>query len=120
MGGSGSGKSTIARLVAGLYEPWEGEILFDGKLRQQFPRAVVNNSLAVVDQDIFLFEGSVRDNLTMWDAHVSDDAVIQAAKDAHIHEEIATREGNYSFQVEEGEVISVVGNGNAWKLPGRW
>jgi NHLM bacteriocin system ABC transporter peptidase/ATP-binding protein len=102
VGGSGSGKSTVARLVAGLYEPWEGEILFDGKLRQQFPRAVVNNSLAVVDQDIFLFEGSVRDNLTMWDAHVSDEDMIRAAKDAHIHEEIEMREGNYSFQVEEG------------------
>ncbi len=94
VGGSGSGKSTIARLVAGLYEPWAGEILFDGQPRQQFPRAVVNNSLAVVDQDIFLFEGSVRDNLTMWDAHIPNEAVIQAAKDAH--------EGSYDYQVEEG------------------
>lgn len=102
VGGSGSGKSTVARLVAGLYEPWEGEILFDGKLRWDFSRAVVNNSLAVVDQDIFLFEGSVRDNLTMWDDHVPDEAVTQAAKDAHIHEEIAMREGSYDFHVEEG------------------
>ncbi|NJN54203.1 MAG: ATP-binding cassette domain-containing protein [Anaerolineae bacterium] len=102
VGGSGSGKSTIARLVAGLYESWHGEILFDDKLRPQFPRVIVNNSLAVVDQDIFLFEGSVRDNLTMWDAHIPNEDVIQAAKDAYIHEEIALREGGYDYLVEEG------------------
>lgn len=102
VGGSGSGKSTIARLVAGLYEPWEGEILFDGQIRNTLPRTILNNSLAVVDQEIFLFEGSIRDNLTMWNTHIPNESIIQAAKDACIHEEIARREGSYDFQVEEG------------------
>ena len=102
VGGSGSGKSTIARLVAGLYKPWTGSILFDGQKRNDIPRAIINNSLSVVDQEIFLFEGSVRDNLTMWDPHVSDEALIQAAKDAHIHEEVMRREDGFAFQVQEG------------------
>ena len=102
VGGSGSGKSTLARLVTGLYKPWEGEILFDGLERGAIPRSVLNNSLAVVDQSVFLFEGTVRDNLTLWDATVTLPEVVAAAKDACIHDDIAARPGGYDSPITEG------------------
>jgi NHLM bacteriocin system ABC transporter peptidase/ATP-binding protein len=101
VGGSGSGKSTVARLVAGLYEPWTGEILFDGRPRAEVSRAVLSQSLAVVDQDISMFEGSLRDNLTMWDPTVSEHRLTNAARDACIHDDITARPGGYGAGVEE-------------------
>lgn len=101
VGGSGSGKSTVAKLVAGLYEPWSGEILFDGRPRAEVPREVMTQSLAVVDQDISMFEGSLRDNLTMWDQTVTEQRLIEAAKDACIHDDITARPGGYAAAVEE-------------------
>jgi NHLM bacteriocin system ABC transporter peptidase/ATP-binding protein len=102
VGGSGSGKSTLAKLVTGLYEPWEGEILFDGLRRPEIPRALRTSSLAAVDQSVFLFEGTVRDNLTLWDTTVPLPEVVAAAKDACIHEDIAARPRGYESLVDEG------------------
>ncbi|MES1240550.1 MAG: NHLP family bacteriocin export ABC transporter peptidase/permease/ATPase subunit [Acidobacteriota bacterium] len=102
VGGSGSGKSTISRLVTGLYQPWSGEILFDGRRRGEIPPKVLSNSLGAVDQSVFLFEGTVRENLTLWDATVPLPEVVAAARDACIHEDVAARPGGYDSPVEEG------------------
>jgi NHLM bacteriocin system ABC transporter peptidase/ATP-binding protein len=102
VGGSGSGKSTVARVVSGLYDPWAGQVLLDGLPRAGHARRTLISSLAVVDQDIFLFEGTIRENLTMWDDTVSDADLVQAARDACIHDEISARTGGYSGKVEEG------------------
>ena len=102
VGGSGSGKSTITRLVTGLYQPWEGEILFDGRPRSAISPAVLASSLATVDQNVFLFKGTVRENLTLWDTTVPLAEVVAAAKDASIHEDVAARAGGYGSPVEEG------------------
>lgn len=102
VGGSGSGKSTLAKLISGLYAPWSGEILFDGQPMATVPRAMFTSSVAVVDQDISMYEGSLRDNLTLWDKTVPDAEVLYAAKDALIHHEIAARPGGYQSMVHEG------------------
>ncbi|HLM69289.1 MAG TPA: NHLP family bacteriocin export ABC transporter peptidase/permease/ATPase subunit, partial [Longimicrobium sp.] len=102
VGGSGSGKSTVARLVSGLYEPWAGEVLLDGMPRAAVPRPVMTSSFAVVDQDVFLFEGTVRENLTMWDPTVPEQDLVEAARDACIHDDISARAGGYTSLIEEG------------------
>ncbi len=99
VGGSGSGKSTIVRLIAQLYRPWSGEILFDSISRSDIPHAVFANSVAFVDQEIFLFEGTVRDNLTLWNPAIPDRDMVQAAKDAEIHEVIASRPKAYHSEI---------------------
>jgi NHLM bacteriocin system ABC transporter peptidase/ATP-binding protein len=102
VGSSGSGKSTLGRLICGLYKPWAGEIRLDGWRLSEIPEQVFANSVAYVDQDIFLFEGTVRDNLTLWDDTVTEADLSRALKDAAIHDDIATRAGNYDCHVNEG------------------
>jgi len=102
VGPSGSGKSTVAKLVTGLYAPWEGQVLFDGQPLDAVPRSMFTNSIGIVDQEIALFGGSIRENLTLWDSTVPDQVVIDACKDAAIHEDITSREGGYESRVEEG------------------
>ena len=102
VGGSGSGKSTIAKLIAGLYKPWSGEIKFDGKLMSEIDHEVFTGSLAVVDQDIILFEDTIANNIKMWDKSIEDFEMIMAARDAQIHEDIMQRENGYDYKILEG------------------
>ena len=102
VGASGSGKSTLSKLISNLYEPWSGEILFDGKRASQIDRSVFTGSVAVVDQDIILFEDPVADNIKMWDGSIEDFEMIMAARDAQIHTAIMQREGAYRHKMLEG------------------
>ena len=101
VGASGSGKSTVAKLVSGLYPPWKGEILFDGQPRANVPHDLLTSSLAMVDQDISLFEGTVKENLTLWDHTITQSSLVRAARDACIHDDVAARQGGYESEVEE-------------------
>ncbi len=101
VGPSGSGKSTLARLISGIYQPWTGEVLFDGHPRQEIPREILSRSLSVVDQHVSLFSASVRENITLWNPSVPDEAVVTAAKDACIHDEILSRPLGYETPVDE-------------------
>ena len=92
VGASGCGKSTLAKLISGLYRPWSGEILFDGKPIQDIDRSVFTGSLAVVDQDVILFEDTIAANIKMWDKSIEDFEMILAARDAGIHSDIVQRE----------------------------
>lgn len=102
VGSSGSGKSTLGKLAAGLYTPWSGQILLDGIPREEIPREVVAASVSCVDQDTYLFEETVRNNLTLWDDAVPDDAIIQALRDADLYDVIGQRPGGIYSMVEEG------------------
>ena len=102
VGSSGCGKSTLSKLISGLYDPWSGEILFDGKPRQEHPRSVMTGSIAVVDQEITIFEGTIADNIKMWDESIQDFEMILAARDAQLHEDIMAREGGYECRLTEG------------------
>ncbi|MCL2182705.1 MAG: NHLP family bacteriocin export ABC transporter peptidase/permease/ATPase subunit [Chitinispirillia bacterium] len=102
VGASGCGKSTIARLITGLYKPWEGEILFDGRKREEIDSYSFRSSVAMVDQDITLFEDTVANNIRMWDTSIEDFAVIMAARDAGLHDCIVSRSNGYGHIINEG------------------
>ncbi len=101
VGPTGSGKSTVAGLVMGLNRPWSGKVLLDGFERDEIPRALLASSLSLVDQDIRLFDGTVRDNLTLWDPTIGDSAVVRAGRDACIHDDVLRRSGGYDGPVQE-------------------
>lgn len=101
-GASGCGKSTLSKLISGLYQPWSGEILFDGVSRAEIDRSVFTGSLAVVDQDIILFEDTIANNIKMWDTSIEDFEMIMAARDAKLHEDIMQRDGGYQYKITEG------------------
>ncbi|MEW1647431.1 NHLP family bacteriocin export ABC transporter peptidase/permease/ATPase subunit [Streptomyces sp. NPDC091219] len=101
VGGSGSGKSTVSRLISGLYTPWEGVIRIDGRRLEDIPRGALAASVSFVDQDVFLFEGSVRDNVALWDPSIPDEAVEDALRDAALYDVVTRRPGGIHSRVEQ-------------------
>ncbi|MFE7096133.1 NHLP family bacteriocin export ABC transporter peptidase/permease/ATPase subunit [Streptomyces erythrochromogenes] len=101
VGGSGSGKSTVSRLISGLHTPWAGAVRIDGMRLADIPRGALAASVSFVDQDVFLFEGTVRDNVTLWDPTIEDEAVVAALEDAAVYEVVARRPGGIHSRVEQ-------------------
>ncbi|MBQ9252440.1 MAG: NHLP family bacteriocin export ABC transporter peptidase/permease/ATPase subunit [Clostridia bacterium] len=101
VGASGCGKSTISKVISGLYHPWEGEVVMDGMNINAIPENVLHASVSTVSQSIMLFSGSIRDNLTMWNNVILEEDMIQAAKDACIHDFIMQQPGGYNYRLEE-------------------
>ncbi|MFF8726751.1 NHLP family bacteriocin export ABC transporter peptidase/permease/ATPase subunit [Streptomyces sp. NPDC015171] len=101
VGGSGSGKSTVSRLISGLYTPWDGVIRIDGRRLEDIPRGALAASVSFVDQDVFLFEGSVRDNVALWDPSIPDEAVVEALRDAALYDVVTRRPGGIQSRVEQ-------------------
>lgn len=107
VGASGSGKSTVSKLVSGLYRPWNGEILLDGTSIKDISPEVFHASVSTVSQNISLFSGTIRDNLTMWNPAILEHDIINAAKDACIHDVITQKPGAYDFKLtENGDNLS--------------
>jgi ABC-type bacteriocin/lantibiotic exporter with double-glycine peptidase domain len=102
VGASGSGKSTVAKMLAGLYQPWSGEIRFDGKQIAEIPGEIFRASVSMVDQDIVLFHDTISNNIKMWDSSIEDFEMVLAARDAGIHEQIESRRGGYRMMLQAG------------------
>jgi len=102
VGGSGSGKSTVAKIASGLYDPWDGKVLLDGKSRKEIPRNIITESLSVIDQDVLVFNGTINENIAFWDTLIPEKNIVQSARDAAIHDVIAARTDAYDSKVMEG------------------
>ncbi len=102
VGGSGSGKSTVSKLITGIFEPWDGEILFDGQSRKEIPRTVLSNSISVVDQDICMFSDTIKNNLTLWDDIVPEEMILEAVRDAEIYDTVIEKTGGFEYKLIEG------------------
>jgi ABC-type bacteriocin/lantibiotic exporter with double-glycine peptidase domain len=91
----------VARIVSGLYEPWEGEIRFDDRLRKDISRHVITESIAVIDQEVLMFQGTIQQNIAFWDDNIPEKHIIQSARDAAIHDVVAARTNAYDSEVME-------------------
>jgi ATP-binding cassette subfamily C protein len=116
VGPSGCGKSTISKLISGVYKPWSGQILLDGKKITDIPRNVLENSFSSVDQSIFLFSGTIKDNLVLWDETIKTKDIINATKDAEIHDAIIDRPKGYETMLDEGGVNLSGGEGQRLEI----
>lgn len=101
VGSSGCGKSTVSKMLSCLYTPWTGDIYLDGTELNKVPQEVISSSISVVTQSISLFDGSIYDNIAGWNSVISEADVIQAAKDACLHDEITRKQGAYDFEIVE-------------------
>lgn len=102
VGPSGCGKSTVSRLVTGLYAPWSGDILIDGRPRREHAPQVLTDQIALVDQDVTVFDGSIRDNVTLWDSTIDEQDVLAAIQDAGLADFIAARPGGLDAEMTHG------------------
>lgn len=102
VGATGSGKSTLAKIICGILKPWKGEVKYDGKLFETLSQQQIKHSLGWVDQDIFLFNRSIRDNLTLWDHRITPEQLIEATKDACIYDEIMNKIDGFETMLNEG------------------
>ncbi len=102
VGTSGCGKSTLAKLITGLYQPWEGEILFDGKHRNEINADEFTNSVAMIDQHVVMFDDTIMANIKMWDSSIEDFAMVLACRDAQVREEVITRPEGFNTRLMKG------------------
>lgn len=102
VGASGCGKSTIAGLIAQLYKPWKGEILYDGKKAEEIGREIFMCSVSMVEQNVVIFKDTIDNNIRLWDTTYENFEVIMAARDAGIHDDIMKKPGGYEYELEEG------------------
>lgn len=117
VGASGSGKSTVAKMISSLYQPWTGEIRFDGVPVSKIPTEVLHASISVVSQNVSLFRGTIYDNISLWNSGITQEEVILAAKDACVHEEITRKPSAYDYEICEGVITFPEGRGRELKLP---